>query len=88
MLDKLVGIAMLVAATVVFLYYTFWTFPSSTRTTPSRTSFPLASGPSVSPVILILLASAVVGSFLGVVMIRSNKKKAAKAKAAAAKKKT
>lgn len=24
-LDKLVGIAMLVAATVVFLYYTFWT---------------------------------------------------------------
>lgn len=40
------------------------------------------------PVILILLASAVVGSFLGVVMIKSNKKKAAKAKAAAAKKKS
>lgn len=86
-LDKLVGIAMLVAATVVFLYYTFWTLfmvsssqtldkrhlsrpapaqdrsgrggvanttkpthsPLSTRTTPSRTSFPLASGPSASP---------------------------------------
>ena len=40
------------------------------------------------PVILILLGSAVVGSFLGVVMIRSNRKKAAKAKAAAAKKKS
>lgn len=39
------------------------------------------------PVILVLLGSAVVGSFLGVVMIRSNRKKAAKAKAAAAKKK-
>lgn len=38
------------------------------------------------PVILILLGSAVVGSFLGVVMIRSNRKKAAKAKAAAKKK--
>jgi dolichyl-phosphate mannosyltransferase polypeptide 2 regulatory subunit len=38
------------------------------------------------PVILILLGSAVVGSFLGVVMIRSNQKKAAKAKAAAKKK--
>jgi dolichyl-phosphate mannosyltransferase polypeptide 2 regulatory subunit len=38
------------------------------------------------PVILILVASAVVGSFLGMVMIRSNRKKAAK-KAAAAKKK-
>ena len=34
------------------------------------------------PVILLLLGGAVVGSFLGVVMIRSNRKKAAKAKAA------
>lgn len=39
------------------------------------------------PVILILLGSAVVGSFLGMVMIRSNRKKAAKAKAVAGKKK-
>lgn len=38
------------------------------------------------PVILILLGSAVVGSFLAMVMIRSNRKKAAKAKAAAKKK--
>jgi dolichyl-phosphate mannosyltransferase polypeptide 2 regulatory subunit len=38
------------------------------------------------PVILILLGSAVVGSFLSVVMIRSNRKRAAKAKAAAKKK--
>ncbi len=37
------------------------------------------------PVILLLLGSTVVGSFLGSVMIRSNRKKAAKA--AAAKKK-
>ena len=35
------------------------------------------------PVILILLGSAVVGSFLSMVMIRSNRKKVAKAKAAA-----
>jgi dolichyl-phosphate mannosyltransferase polypeptide 2 regulatory subunit len=39
------------------------------------------------PVILILLGSAVVGSFLSVVMIRSNRKKAVKAKIAAAGKK-
>lgn len=38
------------------------------------------------PVILLLLGSAVVGSFVGMVMIRSNQKKAAKAKAAAKKK--
>jgi dolichyl-phosphate mannosyltransferase polypeptide 2 regulatory subunit len=40
------------------------------------------------PVILTLMGSAVVGTFLGIVMIRSNQKKAAKAKAAAAKKQT
>jgi len=39
------------------------------------------------PVILILLGSAVVGSFLSMVMIRSNRKKAAKAKAVGAGKK-
>jgi dolichyl-phosphate mannosyltransferase polypeptide 2 regulatory subunit len=39
-------------------------------------------------VFLTLLGSAVVGTFIGIVMINSNKKKAAKAKAAAAKKKT
>lgn len=38
------------------------------------------------PVILVLLGSAVVGSFLSVVMIRSNRKKAEKAKAAGKKK--
>lgn len=38
------------------------------------------------PVILALLGSAVVGTFIGIVMINSNKKKAAKAKAAAKKK--
>jgi len=38
------------------------------------------------PVILILLGSAVVGSFLSVVMIRSNRKKALKAKLASKKK--
>ena len=39
------------------------------------------------PVILVLVGGAVVGSFLGLVMIRSNRKKAAKAAAAASKKK-
>lgn len=122
-LDKLVGIAMLVAATVVFLYYTFWTLfmvsncplplapgktslvipglgPSRARSLtrsaqpfvdsdhPLQNFFPPRVWAVRIPVILILLASAVVGSFLGVVMIRSNKKKAAKAKAAAAKKKS
>lgn len=110
-LDQLVGLAMLVAATTVFLYYTIWTllmvrYPASppTTQTPPYTN-PLRLQPFVDPghplhdlfpprvwairipVILILLGSAVVGSFLSVVMIRSNRKKAAKAKASAGKKK-
>ncbi|EGY15045.1 dolichyl-phosphate mannosyltransferase polypeptide 2 [Verticillium dahliae VdLs.17] len=53
---------------------------------PLQSLFPARVWAIRIPVILILLASAVVGSFLGTVMIRSNKKKAAKAKAAAKKK--
>lgn len=105
---------MLVAASVVFLYYTIWTlmmvfsllptlFPLPLFITtaaltrrkqpfvdsdhPLQNFFPPRVWAIRIPVILVLLGSAVVGSFLSVVMIRSNRKKAAKAKAAAAKKK-
>ncbi|KAM9881868.1 hypothetical protein VD0002_g9944 [Verticillium dahliae] len=88
MLDKLVGLAMLVAASVIFTYYTIWTLliPFVDDDHPLQSLFPARVWAIRIPVILILLASAVVGSFLGTVMIRSNKKKAAKAKAAAKKK--
>ncbi|ELQ44450.1 dolichyl-phosphate mannosyltransferase polypeptide 2 [Pyricularia oryzae Y34] len=71
---------MLVAASFVFLYYTIWALLMNL--------FPPREWAIRIPVILVLLGSAVVGSFLSVVMIRSNRKKAAKAKAAASKKKT
>ena len=102
---------MLVAASVVFLYYTIWTLlmvfthprplpfgPASYMVThtrlqpfvdsdhPLQNFFPPRVWAIRIPVILILLGSAVVGSFLSVVMIRSNRKKAAKAKAQAKKK--
>ncbi|OAR00793.1 hypothetical protein LLEC1_07452, partial [Akanthomyces lecanii] len=87
--DRLVGLAMLVAATVVFLYYTVWTLlmPFVDDDHPLQNFFLPRVWAIRIPVILILLGSAVVGSFLGMVMIRSNRKKAAKAKAAAASKK-
>ncbi len=96
---------MLIAATVVFLYYTTWTLLMVRRESGRRCSTLTLWQPFVDsdhflqslfpprvwairiPVILILLGSAVVGSFLGLVMIRSNQKKAAKARAAAGKKK-
>ncbi|KAI9734529.1 MAG: hypothetical protein M1834_002130 [Cirrosporium novae-zelandiae] len=88
MLDKLVGAAMLVIATTVFLYYTIWTLlmPFVDTDHPLHDLFPPRVWAIRIPVILILLGSAVVGSFLGVIMIRSNQKRAAKAKAASKKK--
>ena len=89
MFEKLVGLAMLVAASVVFTYYSIWTLlmPFVDSDHPLQAFFPPRVWAIRIPVILILLGSAVVGSFLGMVMINSNRKRAAKAKAAAAKKK-
>lgn len=88
MLDKLVGLAMLVAASLVFLYYSIWTLlmPFVDSDHPLQNFFPPRVWAIRIPVILLLCGCAVVGSFLSVVMIRSNRKKATKAKAAAKKK--
>ncbi|CAG9972179.1 unnamed protein product [Clonostachys rosea] len=87
-MDRLVGLAMLVAASVIFLYYTVWTLlmPFVDDDHILQNFFLPRVWAIRIPVILLLVGSAVVGSFLGVVMIRSNRKKAAKAKAAAKKK--
>ncbi|KKP02151.1 dolichyl-phosphate mannosyltransferase polypeptide 2, regulatory subunit [Trichoderma harzianum] len=79
---------MLVAASVIFLYYTIWTLlmPFVDVDHPLQNLFLPRKWAIRIPVILLLLGSAVVGSFVGMVMIRSNQKKAAKAKAAAKKK--
>jgi dolichyl-phosphate mannosyltransferase polypeptide 2 regulatory subunit len=84
----LVGLAMLVLATVIFCYYSIWTLlmPFVDEGHTLHSFFPPRVWAIRIPVILILLGSAAVGSFLGVVMIKSNRKKAAKAAAAAKKK--
>ncbi|TKA32334.1 hypothetical protein B0A50_01440 [Salinomyces thailandicus] len=81
-LDRIVGLAMLVLATTVFLYYTIWTLllPFVDSKHPIQSFFPAPVWAIRIPVILLLLGGAVVGSFLSVVMIRSNRKKAAKAR--------
>jgi dolichol phosphate-mannose biosynthesis regulatory protein len=60
--------------------------PFVDTTHPLQSLFPPRVWAIRIPVILTLLASTIVGSFLGLVMVRSNRKKAAKARAAAAKK--
>ncbi|KAI9724835.1 MAG: hypothetical protein M1812_000111 [Candelaria pacifica] len=88
MLDRLVGLAMLTVATAVFLYYTIWTLlmPFVDPGHALHDLFPPRVWAIRIPVIIILLGSAVVGSFLSLVMIRSNRKRAAKAKAVGKKK--
>ncbi|EME49595.1 hypothetical protein DOTSEDRAFT_20030 [Dothistroma septosporum NZE10] len=82
LLDRIVGLAMLILASTVFLYYTTWTLlmPFVDSGHPIQTLFPPRVWAIRIPVILLLLGGAVVGSFLSVVMIRSNRKKALKAK--------
>ncbi|KAK3058100.1 Dolichol phosphate-mannose biosynthesis regulatory protein [Extremus antarcticus] len=71
---------MLILASFVFLYYTIWTLlmPFVDEKHPLQSLFPPRVWAIRIPVILLLLGGAVVGSFLSVVMIRSNRKKAAK----------
>ncbi|KAK8191315.1 dolichol phosphate-mannose biosynthesis regulatory protein [Phyllosticta capitalensis] len=72
---------MLIVATAVFTYYTVWTLlmPFVDEDHPLQSLFPPRVWAIRIPVILILLGSTVVGSFLGMVMIKSNQKRARKA---------
>jgi len=80
-LDRAVGFSMLAAATAVFVYYTIWTLfmPFVDDDHFLHLLFLPRVWAIRIPVILIILGSTVVGSFLSVVMIRSNRKKALKA---------
>ncbi|KAL6150916.1 Dolichol phosphate-mannose biosynthesis regulatory protein [Exserohilum turcicum] len=79
--DRLVGFSMLVAATVVFVYYTVWTLfmPFVDDDHILHSLFLPRVWAIRIPVILLILGTTVVGSFLSVVMIKSNRKKALKA---------
>ncbi|KAI4955909.1 hypothetical protein J4E91_000118 [Alternaria rosae] len=80
--DRLVGLSMLVAATAIFVYYTVWTLfmPFVDDDHILHSLFLPRVWAIRIPVILLILGTTVVGSFLSVVMIRSNRKKALKAK--------
>jgi len=83
-LGRLVGFSMLIVATAVFLYYTVWTLlmPFVDEDHSLHSLFPPRVWAIRIPVILILLGTAVVGSFLSMVMIKSNRKKALQTKQA------
>jgi len=89
MLAQLAGLAMIIIATVVFLYYTIWTLfmPFVDENIELHNFFPPRVWAIRIPMIIILVGIAVVGSFLSMVMIKSAQKKRAKQALAAGKKK-
>ncbi|ORY79950.1 dolichol phosphate-mannose biosynthesis regulatory protein Dpm2 [Protomyces lactucae-debilis] len=79
-IDKLIGLLMLFVATFVFVYYTAWVMlmPFVDQGHPLHELFPAREWAIRIPVILLILGGTLVGSFLGMVMVRSSQKKAAK----------
>ncbi|KAK9463721.1 dolichol phosphate-mannose biosynthesis regulatory [Lipomyces oligophaga] len=62
-------------STLLFIYYTIWALvmPFVDSTQPVQKYFPPREWAIKVPVIILLLIMGMLGSFLGVVMIRSNR---------------
>ncbi|KAK9480461.1 dolichol phosphate-mannose biosynthesis regulatory [Lipomyces japonicus] len=69
--------AVLYFATFLFLYYTIWVsiMPFVDATHPIQKLFSSREWAIRIPVLILLIAAGVLGSFIGVVMIRSNNHK-------------
>ncbi|GMM51215.1 hypothetical protein DASB73_021730 [Starmerella bacillaris] len=79
-LDSLVGLVMLLVATIVFAYYSLWTFvvPFLDEDSSVAQLFPPREWIIRIPAILLVLGTAAVGTFVGSVMMKKEKKSAAK----------
>ncbi|KAK9366309.1 dolichol phosphate-mannose biosynthesis regulatory [Lipomyces kononenkoae] len=68
------GHGIFIFATFSFLYYTIWTLimPFVDTTHPFHSFFPPREWAIRLPVMILLLAGGIIGSFLGIVMVRSN----------------
>ncbi|KAK9470058.1 dolichol phosphate-mannose biosynthesis regulatory [Dipodascopsis tothii] len=80
MLNKIAGATMFLLACFIFGYYTVWTIilPFIDETHPIQAAFPPREWAVRIPVMLVLIGVTVIGSFVGVVMARSNSKRKAK----------
>lgn len=81
--DKLVGLAMLLVATAVFAYYSAWTFivPFIDESSCAAKVFPPREWIVRIPAALLLAGVALIGTFIGSVLIKNDKKQKLKAKA-------
>lgn len=74
--DKLVGLVMLAVATAVFVYYTTWVFvlPFVDDSNVLQSFFLPRDYAIKLPILLLVLAGAAVGTFIGNVLVKKNQK--------------
>jgi len=80
--DKVLGSAMLLAASIVFVYYTIWAIllPFFDATSPIHGYFPAREWAIRLPAFVLVAGLAVIGTFIGSTIIKENRKKAQKAR--------
>ncbi|KAK9233975.1 dolichol phosphate-mannose biosynthesis regulatory [Lipomyces kononenkoae] len=68
------GHGIFIFSTLAFLYYTIWTLimPFVDTTHPFQSLFPPREWAIRIPVMILLLTMGIIGSFVGIVMVRSN----------------
>ncbi|PPQ83327.1 hypothetical protein CVT25_003966 [Psilocybe cyanescens] len=76
--DKALGGAMLLAASVVFTYYTTWAIllPFFDSSNPIHSWFPAREWAVRLPSFILVVGLSVIGAFLGSTIINENRKKA------------
>ncbi|KAG8969671.1 hypothetical protein FRC03_001543 [Tulasnella sp. 419] len=78
--DKLLGSGLLLVASVVFTYYTFWTLitPFLPVDHPAQEYFPSREWAIRIPAFILVLGISAVGAFMGSVLLKESRKRKAK----------
>ncbi|KAM6500501.1 Dolichol phosphate-mannose biosynthesis regulatory, partial [Amanita muscaria] len=80
--DKVLGGSMLLAASVVFTYYTFWAIllPFFDSSSEIHSYFPPREWAVRIPAFLLVAGLSAIGAFVGLTIVKENRKKAQKAR--------
>ncbi|KAF8350686.1 dolichol phosphate-mannose biosynthesis regulatory, partial [Amanita rubescens] len=84
--DKLFGSVMLLAASAIFAYYTFWAIllPFFDSSSQIHSYFPPREWAVRIPAFLLVVGLSAIGAFVGTTIVKENRKKAQKARLRAA----
>jgi len=80
--DKAFGGIMLLTAAIVFVYYTIWAIllPFFDTTSPIHAYFPAREWAIRLPAFILVIGLAAIGTFVGVTVVKENRKKTQKAR--------